>query len=221
MRASTVAIYEYGKTHSDKELEGLIERLIAKDKWVTIKGTHIKLDKNNRPISGPKRLRKEIQKNSGFLKNNQVYDLCKLDKNIYSCVTNDIKTDDVVITGERVKHIREEHPEIREEEAFEMIKNAVVDPDVIIKDKYAEHVPDTAVIMKRFPGKKVANKKGEKKNANMRLILRIQTSKDENDNYKNSVITAMIAGDRTWKKTFSPDKKNKVKILYKKPGIEL
>ena len=34
----------------------------------------------------------------------------KLDKNIYKCVTDDITTDEVIITDERISHIKDHHP---------------------------------------------------------------------------------------------------------------
>ena len=34
----------------------------------------------------------------------------KIDKNIYKCITEDIITDEVIITDERIQHIRKRHP---------------------------------------------------------------------------------------------------------------
>lgn len=34
----------------------------------------------------------------------------KIDKNIYKCITTDIVTDEVIITDERIQHIKERHP---------------------------------------------------------------------------------------------------------------
>ena len=34
----------------------------------------------------------------------------KIDREIYKCITEDIVTDDVVITDERIKHTEENHP---------------------------------------------------------------------------------------------------------------
>lgn len=39
-----------------------------------------------------------------------MYIVEKIDKNIYSCVTKDILCDEVVITDERIEHIKERHP---------------------------------------------------------------------------------------------------------------
>lgn len=34
----------------------------------------------------------------------------KIKREIYSCITEDIKTDEVIITEERVQHIKDRHP---------------------------------------------------------------------------------------------------------------
>ena len=34
----------------------------------------------------------------------------KIDQEIYQCITNDIVTDEVIITDERIEHIKERHP---------------------------------------------------------------------------------------------------------------
>ena len=36
--------------------------------------------------------------------------LGKIDREVYSCVAGDIVTDEVIITDERVQHIKERHP---------------------------------------------------------------------------------------------------------------
>ena len=45
------------------------------------------------------------QKNSG------IHSLGKLNLEIYSCITTDFITDEVIITEEQLSHIREKHPE--------------------------------------------------------------------------------------------------------------
>lgn len=34
----------------------------------------------------------------------------KISRDIYKCITNDITTDEVIITDERIMHIKERHP---------------------------------------------------------------------------------------------------------------
>ena len=55
--------------------------------------------------------------NSGIIKAaivkttvNDVRYIGKIDKEIYKCVTDDITTDEVIITDERIAHIKEKHP---------------------------------------------------------------------------------------------------------------
>lgn len=40
----------------------------------------------------------------------RVHIVGKLDKNIYKCISNYISTDEVIITDERIQHIKESHP---------------------------------------------------------------------------------------------------------------
>lgn len=35
----------------------------------------------------------------------------KIDENIYKCITDDIKTDDVIITSKQMRHVLERHPD--------------------------------------------------------------------------------------------------------------
>ena len=75
---------------------------------------------------------------------NQVHSIGKIDEEIYNCVAKDILTNDVIITDERIRHIKERHP--NDYERFysyipEMIKN----PDIIQANK-----PNTAIVLKRL-----------------------------------------------------------------------
>lgn len=118
----------------------------------------------------------------------------KLDKNIYSCVTKDIITDEVIITDERIQHIKNHHPNDYEK-YNEYIKLAVETPDYILE----ANKPNTAFVLKTI----------KEDNINFEMILRIATSTD-NQRYKNSVITFLKVNDKKIKKYL----RNK-KILYK------
>ena len=37
--------------------------------------------------------------------------LCKIDRKLYACASENIVSEDVIITDERVQHIQERHPE--------------------------------------------------------------------------------------------------------------
>lgn len=69
----------------------------------------------------------------------------KIDVNIYSCITEDITTDEVIITDRQIEHIKERHCG-----AFENIKpflqDAVDNPDYILEDKGHNN---TALILKK------------------------------------------------------------------------
>ena len=119
--------------------------------------------------------------------------ICKLDRNLYRCVSDDISTDEVIITEERIAHIRERHP--NDYERFVgYIPEIIQNPDYIIEANLAS----TAVLLKEIAAQ------GEK----FKLILRLKVDSDPSD-YKNSVISFWSIGETTWKKTL----KNK-KILY-------
>ena len=125
----------------------------------------------------------------------EVYNIGKIDKRIYKCITEDIITEDVIITDERISHIKERHPEDYEFYS-EKIKIAVTDPDYILE----ANKPNTAFVLKSI----------NTKDRNIQLILRLVTSAD-NPDLKNSVITFLIVSDKKWNKYL----RNK-KILYKK-----
>lgn len=119
----------------------------------------------------------------------------KIDKDIYKCVTKDIITDEVIITNERIQHIKERHP--NDYERFSDYFNQIVsEPDFIIET----NKKNTALILKEIQeGKEV-----------FKTVLRLATSMD-NPSYKNSIITFMKIDDKEWKRLL----RNK-KILYKK-----
>lgn len=112
----------------------------------------------------------------------------------YRCVSAEIVTDEVVMTEERIEHIRKRHP--NDYERFcTYIPRMIAEPDYIVQANQA----NTAVILKEI------QENGEK----FKLILRIKMQHDPAD-YRNSVLSFWRIGDTTWRKTL----KNK-KILYK------
>ena len=86
--------------------------------------------------------------------------LCKIDRKLYACVSENIVSEDVVITDERVQHIRERHPEDFEKYARYMA-DMILHPHYIIEDEQ----PGTAFVLKRFSVDDVQ----------FRLILRLHT----------------------------------------------
>ncbi len=126
----------------------------------------------------------------------EVHSVGKIDKDIYKCVTEDIVTDEVIITDERIDHIMERHPNDYER-YYEYLKRSVEEPDYIIES----HKPNTALILKE-----IADTDGEI----FKTILRLTTSVD-NPDFKNSIITFMKINKKEWDRLL----RNKV-ILYKK-----
>lgn len=119
----------------------------------------------------------------------------KIDVNIYKCVSDDIVTDEVVITDERVEHIKERHP--NDYERFvEYIPLIIAEPDYIL----AANKPNTGVLLKEI----------KSNDERFKLILRLKIEDDPAD-YSNSVLSFWYIGETTWKKSI----KNK-KILYKR-----
>lgn len=121
--------------------------------------------------------------------------IARIDREIFRTATLNILTDEVIITDERVEHIKERHPEDYER-FVGYIPRVVAEPDYIIE----ANKDNTAVILKEI------EENGEK----FKLILRLKIVSDPSE-YKNSIISFWHIGETTWKKTI----KNK-KTLYKR-----
>ena len=71
----------------------------------------------------------------------EVHYVGKIDRSIYKCITEDIVTDEVIITDERIGHIKERHP--NDFEIYcDYLKLIVEDPDYIVETSK----PNTALI---------------------------------------------------------------------------
>ena len=102
--------------------------------------------------------------------------VCRIDKEIYKCVTEDIRTDEVIITNERIEHIIERRGKDFYDTYSSQFANILKDPDYIFMDKQ-----NTALVSKYF------NKDGKSVN----IVLRIAVSSDHPD-FKNSILTAIM-----------------------------
>lgn len=118
----------------------------------------------------------------------------KIDKEIYKCVTEDIQTDEVIITDTQIQHIKDRHPNDYEK-YFKYAEEILKSPDYILE----ANKPDTAFILKHI----VDNGK------NCEMILRLKTSKDPEE-YKNSVITFLKVEEKRYNRYIRTKK-----ILYK------
>ena len=120
----------------------------------------------------------------------------RIDRKIYECITDDITTDEVIITEERIKHIVERHPNDYVQ-YYAYLKTVVEAPDYIIE----ANKPNTALILKEII---------ESDERQFKTILRLKTSKDNKD-FKNSIITFMKINEKEWSRLI----RNK-RILYKR-----
>ena len=118
----------------------------------------------------------------------------KLDIEIYKCVTADIQTDEVIITDERIQHIKERHPNDFERYC-QYMREIIENPEYIVE----ANKPKSALLLKTFT-------EGEDV---FKTVLRLITS-DDDPAFKNSIITFMKIDDKEYKRLV----KNK-KVLYK------
>ena len=123
-----------------------------------------------------------------------MYLVGKIDIEIYNCITKDITTDEVIITDERIQHIKEHHPN-NYEQYYSYMRSIIENPEYIIE----ANNPNTALILKSLSNG----------NETFKTVLRLITSSD-NSKFKNSIITFMKINEKEWNRLL----KNK-KILYK------
>ena len=118
----------------------------------------------------------------------------KLDKSIYRCVANGITTDEVIITDERIQHIRDHHPGHYEAVA-PFLQMVIAEPDYILGD-----TRNTGLVLKWI----------EENGTRIQIVLRLHTSADT-PGYKNSIISAWKISESRWNNYL----RNK-HILYKR-----
>lgn len=124
-----------------------------------------------------------------------VHTIARIDIEKYRVVSDNIRTDEVIITDERIEHIKERHPNDYER-YVEYMKEIIEDPEYILESKK----PNTAWLLKRFV----------EDNEQFELILRLSVPGDQ-EGYKNSVITFLWIGESRYRR-YTRTKK----ILYKK-----
>lgn len=117
-----------------------------------------------------------------------------IDVETYKVVSPNIRTREVIITEERIRHIQQRHPDDFERYAV-YLKELIEAPDYILE----ANKPNTALILKEIVAA------GER----FQLVLRLSVADDQPE-YKNSVITFL----KIDKKRFGRYLRTK-KILYK------
>lgn len=121
----------------------------------------------------------------------------RIDKERYGCITENIVTDEVIITDNQLAHIKQRHPDAYDD-VLEILEQAVRDPDWIIEDKHC----NTGLIIKRLESTFYRE--------SIQVALRLRTSEELGD-YKNSIISCWKISEKRLQNYL----RNK-KILYKK-----
>lgn len=120
--------------------------------------------------------------------------ICDLDIEKYSCVSPDIRTSEVILTEERILHIKERHP--NDYQRFSgYLREIIESPDYILE----ANKPNTAFLLKE-----ITNEAEQ-----FQIILRLAVSGDP-EGYRNSIITFL----KVEKKRYLRYLRTK-KILYK------
>lgn len=167
-----------------KDARGPSDGSLTYKEWETSKKTQKFVETNQESVTMDK-------KDSG---GKTVQTIGRIDVEKYKAVSPDIRTDEVVITDERIQHIKERHPNDYERYVG-YVREMIEKPQYILEDP----AYGTAVILKEYASKE----------ERFRMVLRLATSKD-NPEYRNSVITFLKISKRNFDKYI----RNK-KILYK------
>ena len=113
--------------------------------------------------------------------------ICKIDRELYRVVEEDLVTDEVIITEQQILHIEEGHPGDFERLA-EYIPRILQEPDYILRGNR----PHTALVLKQI----------ETPEFEAEVILRLKVSSDPKE-YKNSIITMWKNQQKTFSATAS------------------
>lgn len=123
-----------------------------------------------------------------------IQNIGKINTKVLEAEFGKIRTDEIVITDERLEHIMERHPEdynLFQEYAIESVNN----PDIIIKDGKNK---GTIFMIKSLP------------DTNLNVVVRVVLETD-GDKLKNSVMTFYRIREKNLKKLIERNK-----VLYKK-----
>lgn len=124
----------------------------------------------------------------------QIYEMGCIDVQIFKDKFGDIQTDKVILTEERLEHIKNHHPQ--DILLFsEYGKECVQYPDLILAD--SKNIGTVFMI------KKVAD-------TNLNVVIRLVLAKDDNS-FKNSIMTFWRIRDKNVQKLLT-----KGELLYKK-----
>ena len=108
----------------------------------------------------------------------------KLDKNKLGKYKNRILTENVILTTERIEHIKEHHPGDYEKYG-DYISEIINEPDYVLNDN--KNI-DTVLFMKTI----------DIEDKNIQLVIRLNTNKNESDK-QNSILTLWKVKNKTYK----------------------
>ena len=111
------------------------------------------LDKGGTTEEWENQKKKSITKNDGYSIKNKldtdkqipVHKVGKLNRDIYKCITEDIVTDEVIITNERIQHIKVRHPNDYEK----YYKNSIITFMKIDEKEWSRLVRNKQILYKR------------------------------------------------------------------------
>ena len=121
-------------------------------------------------------------------------DIGNIDTSLFNKAFPDVRRKTVIITGERIKHIKERHAE--DYGLFIQYGKAIVtDPDMILKDANNER---TILLLKAIP------------DTNLETVVRLSMNDDPHNN-ENTILSFHRINDRNAEKLI-----NKSEVLYRK-----
>lgn len=121
--------------------------------------------------------------------------ICKIDRELYRVVEQELLTEEVIITEEQILHIEERHPgDYGRLSAY--ISQVLQEPDYILRGNR----PHTALVLKEISTPDLTAE----------IILRLKVSNDPEE-YKNSIITMWSISQKRFRRLLRQSE-----ILYKK-----
>ena len=132
----------------------------------------------------------------------EVKHICRLDMKIFSCISGEMLSDEVIITQRQMEHSD------RHEEVFskyeQYIPKVLQEPDYIFEDSRPKDNPNTGIVTKRIM---------EADGRILQIVLRVKTSNDPKD-YQNSIISCWAIGEKRLRSYL----RNR-KLLYIRDGL--
>lgn len=121
--------------------------------------------------------------------------ICKIDRELYRVVEQELLTEEVIITEEQILHIEEGHPGVYGRLSA-YISQVLQEPDYILRGNR----PHTALVLKEISTPDLTAE----------IILRLKVSSDPEE-YKNSIITMWSISQKRFRRLLRQSE-----ILYKK-----